>query len=142
MVLRLPSRFVIAALVTTLALVSHTPADAAARSGTHSRMTTVTFRLHTATRPQAGTTFWVAYGPLASQWGLVRLSARGNGLYEASRTLPADGRTTFAYLAGNGVIHAQFGPAPGNPVVTVRSVGPVIVSRVGRSTVEWYPPAG
>jgi hypothetical protein len=44
----------------------------------------VHFRLHVVGRPSPGTTFWVAYGPLAGRFGIIRLHAAGSNMYEAS----------------------------------------------------------
>ena len=135
-------RLALAGLATLPALASVGSTHAASRPAAHTRMTTVTFRLHAAARPTPGTTFWVAYGPLDDQWGIVRLLPQGNRLYTASRTLPADERTTFSYLMSSGVVRTRFGPEPQGPVVTVRRVGPITAARAARATVEWHPAAG
>lgn len=105
-------------------------------------MVMATFRLHVVGQPAAHMTFWVAYGPLGDRWGLVRLHARDPATYTATRSLPATGRTIFAYLAGSGAHASRAGPVPGDPVVTIRLIGPTSVARVGSMTVQWQIPIG
>ena len=107
-----------------------------------SPMVMTTFRLHVAGRPGPQTTFWVAYGPLAGRWGLVRLHAGERGLYTARRSLSRTGRTMFAYLAGSGAQVTRAGQVPGTPTVTIRLIGPTSVSIPGRITVQWHIPIG
>jgi hypothetical protein len=99
------------------------------------------FRLQVSGRPAEGTTFWVAYGPLQNQWGVIRLQARGGGVYSASASLPA-GRTTFAYLAAQGSVQTKSGPAPGGVPVTIALLGPTTAFAVAHTTVHWHVPAG
>jgi hypothetical protein len=101
-----------------------------------------TFRLQISGQPATGTTFWVAYGPLAGRFGIIRLHASGRTLYVATRPLPANGYTTFAYVAGHDTIRARFGLAPGNPVVTIRVFNGVSMSGGQLPTVQWQAPIG
>jgi hypothetical protein len=103
---------------------------------------TATFRLHVAGPVGSSLTFWVAYGPLDDRFGLIQLHSVGRGLYQAQSLLPAQGRTVFAYLVGRGTIHARFGPAPGNPVVTIRRIGPVSMADLHLPMVRWSAPVG
>lgn len=106
------------------------------------RSVQASFHLHVQGAPASGTTFWVAYGPLSGRWGLVRLHQTGQGMYVATRNLPAAGRTTFAYLAGQGMERTRLGPTPGNPVVTIKVLGPMSPVGVGRTIVLWQAPVG
>jgi hypothetical protein len=101
-----------------------------------------TFRLQVTGRPPAGTTFWVAYGPLAGRFGIIQLRPAGRALYVATRRLPAHGRTTFVYIAGHGTIRARFGPAPGNPVATIQVLNAMPVSRETLPVVQYQVPLG
>jgi hypothetical protein len=102
----------------------------------------VTFRLQVSGKPGQGTTFWVAYGPLADRFGLVQLHRSAPGLYAVTQSLPAQGRTIFAYLVGHGSIHTRFGSAPGDPVAIIKRVGPVSARGLGAPTVTWTAPVG
>jgi hypothetical protein len=108
-----------------------------------SRTASVTFRLNV-TGQDPSLTYWVAYGPLSDHFGLVRLHSMGSNRYGASDRLPTQGRTIFAYLAGHGVMHTRFGPAPGNPVVTIKRIGPLGMSHIRLALVQWrvQRPAG
>lgn len=103
-----------------------------------------TFRLQISGSPETGTTFWVAYGPLAGHFGVIQLHRSAAGKYVAQQRLPARGRTVFAYLGGQGVMQTRLGVAPGNPVITIRRIGPVTLSSAQRSlpVVQWYAPVG
>jgi hypothetical protein len=125
------------ALVTIVAACTPLEAHAA-----RTRVVATTFRLQLAGRPAAGATFWVAYGPLAGRFGIIQLHRTPDGSYAATRALPAQGKTVFSYLAGQGVVHSRLGAVPGNPVVTIRSIGPVAASRLRPSIVRWEPPVG
>jgi hypothetical protein len=122
------------------------PAAAATPRSSHSsapaRTTVATFRLQVQGGSAGGTTYWVAYGPLAGRWGLIRLHRSGSGLYTARKALPADGRTVFTYLAGQGTVMTKLGPAPGWPVQTIRSVGPTTAPNLPSGTVRWQAPIG
>ena len=102
----------------------------------------VTFRLEVTGSPAARTTFWVAYGPLAGRFGLIQLHSLGGGVYGAGRRLPMGGRTTYAYLAGQGVAHTRIGRAPGDPVIIIESFGPATALEAGRSVARWQAPVG
>jgi hypothetical protein len=88
------------------------------------------------------TTFWVAYGPLNGHFGIIRLYPAADGSFRATRSLPAQGKTVFSYLVGRGVVHSRLGEVPGNPVVTIRSIGPVEASQLRPRVVRWVTPAG
>ena len=109
--------------------------------GTGGRMVE-TFRLLVHGQIAPRTTFWVAYGPLADTFGIVRLHPVGQGRYTARRSLPAHGRTIVAYLAGTGSVVMPYGSAPGNPVTTIRTIGPVAVSQLNGRVVQWDAPVG
>jgi hypothetical protein len=134
---------VCAALVILAASSSSTAAAGHTQVGkTPSASVTATFRLVVSGQADSSLTFWVAYGPLRDGFGLVQLHPAGQGRYRASVTLPAEGRTVFAFLAGHGTIRTRFGPAPGNPVVTIRRIGPVNLAELRLPTVRWMVPAG
>jgi hypothetical protein len=100
------------------------------------------FKLQVAGQVDSGTTFWVAYGPLAGKFGIVQLRQRSAGVYAASRSLPTTGRSIFTYLVGTGVVRTKSGLEPGNPVRTVKTVGPVSVWPHGVPAARWQAPAG
>ena len=131
----------VAASILWISSLSPGDAHGAAKSARQVRTVVTTFRLHVIGRPPAHATFWVAFGPLADRWGLIQLHAAGGGTYTAAQSLPEVGRTIFAYLAGQGVLATQMGPAPGNPVVTIRRIGPVSASQVGATIVRWREPS-
>jgi hypothetical protein len=89
----------------------------------------------------AGDTFWVAYGPLVGTWGIIRLHAAGLRLYEARVVLPR-GRTVFSFVKGTSVMHTRLGLVPGNPVATIRQVGPTSASGGVFPPVVWHEPMG
>ena len=124
--------------------VHSAPVSASAPNSVHALAGTAmtTFRLRTLDRPSADTTFWVAYGPLNGRFGLVQLRPVGPHVYEARKQLPATGRTTFAYLSGHGAVRTRFGLAPGDPVETIRRIGPVALSNRRLPTVSWHTPIG
>ncbi len=101
----------------------------------------IAFRLQVAGTPDAGATFWVAYGPLAGKFGIIRLHRNRSGMYVARARLPLHARTVFSYLEGQGTIQARFGLAPGNPVVTIRQVGPMPAGRP-IPPIRWQAPLG
>jgi hypothetical protein len=103
---------------------------------------TVTFQLHVTGHMPPGMTFWVAYGPLAGRFGIVELHRTPVGDYRAMRRLPAQGRTTFTYLASFGMITTPAGPAPGGPTIIIRSIRPVTALEVARIRVYWRAPQG
>jgi hypothetical protein len=101
----------------------------------------VTFRLHVSGDIPQAMTFWLAYGPLGGRFGIVRLHRSRVGLYAASVRLPV-GRSSFAFVAGYGVIHVRFGPAPGNPVITIRRIDRCTALQAARIGVYWHVPEG
>lgn len=103
--------------------------------------TTCTFRVHVSGTPDPRMTFWAAYGPLHGRFGVLRLHSAGAGTYAAQQTLP-DGTTAVTFLAGVGTVHTREGAAPGNPVVTIRSLPSVSISSCSLPTVEWQAPVG
>jgi|SRR5947209_12421863 len=121
------------------------PIDALAKQSTHTRTHTATvatlFRLQVGGRPAPGTTFWVSYGPLQDQWGVIRLLSRGGGIYSAWASLPS-GRTSFAYLAAQGTVQTKAGPAPGGVPITIKLMGPTTTSTVAHTTVHWQASRG
>jgi hypothetical protein len=86
-------------------------------------------------------TFWVAYGPLDGTWGVIRLDTIGPRQYEARAMLPR-GRTVFSFIEGRGVMHTRLGSVPGNPVSTIRQMGPTSASGVAFPLVVWHEPIG
>ena len=86
-------------------------------------------------------TFWVAYGPLAGTWGIIRLHATESNLFEAHVTLPR-GRTVFSFIEGRGVMHTRLGSVPGNPVTTIRQIGPASAAQPALPLVVWHEPIG
>lgn len=125
-------------------LCVHSGSALAARHSAHARnaLTVLTLRVHAAAAVSPDTTFWVAYGPVGGHFGLVRLQPTAGHMYQARQALPADGRTTFAFLAGHGVITTRFGSAPGDPVQTIQRVGPVSILDLHLPTAEWRAPVG
>jgi hypothetical protein len=100
------------------------------------------FRLHVGGRAASHASFWVAYGPMADHWGLIRLHTGGRGNYTAARLLPVAGDTLFAYLGGQTTVRTRGGVAPGSPIVTIRLIGPVSAAQLGTTTVQWQIPIG
>lgn len=86
-------------------------------------------------------TFWVAYGPLAGTWGIVRMHATSSKLFVAKITLPR-GRTVFSFIEGRGVMHTRLGAVPGNPVITIRQVGSTTSTGPVFPLVVWHVPIG
>ena len=111
-------------------------------AGAKSRSIHETFRLHVSGRIAPGTTFWVAYGPLDDRFVILQLHRVRPDTYAASEDLPVGGRTSFAYLTGHGTIMTRLGLVPGNPVVTIRQVGPVTISDRALPAVQWQEPVG
>ncbi|GAC1323027.1 MAG: hypothetical protein NVS2B16_06760 [Chloroflexota bacterium] len=104
-----------------------------------SAMLTFTLRVVGPSDPQA--TYWVAYGPLAGRFGMVRLQRVGL-LFQAAVSLPSHGHTVFAYLQGHGIVRTRAGDAPAPPMVTIASMGPVSVSGARFPTIAWHAPIG
>lgn len=137
--LRLPTLILVVLIVpmaSARAASSHGPA--ASRPQTALTI----FRLQVAGNVDRGTTFWVAYGPLAGKFGMVQLRQRSAGVYEASRILPTGDRSIFAYMVGHGAVKTQEGLVPGNPVTVVKKVGPLSVWPHGVPAVRWQAPVG
>lgn len=101
-----------------------------------------TFRLEVTGRTGPDATFWVAYGPLAGHFGMVQLHRAGSNTYAATAQLPGPGRTTFVYVSGHGAVHTRMGWVPGDPVMTIRTIGPVTVTQPHLPTVRWQAPIG
>lgn len=130
------------AFVLALGILNLTPGFAAAASGSSQqrsvpRMVSTSFHLRVAVKAAPGTTFWVAYGPLDGKWGLIRLHRSGKSVYSGSRVLPTSGRTVFSFIAGRGTMRSRMGVVPGNPVTTIRSIGPITIWPHGVPTVLW-----
>lgn len=140
----------IAMLLATLALVdgatqSHAQVNRGSRfkdAPTPAVLTSTEFRLHVAGHIVRGTTFWVAYGPLDGTFAILRLHSVGDGTFERRCSLPVGARATFSYLMGRGSVRTRLGEEPGNPVVTIRTVGPNAVSPARLLTVQWHIPIG
>jgi hypothetical protein len=77
----------------------------------------------------AQTTLWVAYGPVAGKFGIIRLHASPSGQFVGSARFPAGSRATFYYIEGQGTVHTRAGLAPGNPTRTLGRVGPLVIGR-------------
>jgi hypothetical protein len=116
-------------------------ATAHAVTKSHETKSLVAFRLHVSGDIPQAMTFWLAYGPLGGRFGIVRLHRSRVGLYAASVRLPV-GRSSFAFVAGYGVIHVRFGPAPGNPVITIRRIDRCTALQAARIGVYWHVPEG
>jgi len=115
---------------------------AASRPIVHATETQILFRLQVSGLRNPAATYWVAYGPLRGRFGIKRLRPAANGLFEASQWLPLHLRTTFAYVAGYGVMRTRAGLAPGNPVITIRVFGPAVIAPGGIPVVRWNTPIG
>jgi hypothetical protein len=105
-------------------------------------LTTVTFTLTVSGTPAKGTTFWVAHGPLAGRFGVIRLQPHGNHSYSARVSLPATEVTSFTYLAAHGtqMIHGM--PEPGGVVVVIRTMESVTASVASQRVEHWSVPLG
>ena len=117
-----------------------TPAMASpAQSTGHNRaqIVSMSFRLHVVGNTDPGATFWVAYGPVDGRFGLVQLRRLEPGVFQAMDRIRIGTRSVFAYLEGHGVVKTRFGNAPGDPVFTIRRVGPVTVTAAGVQSVRW-----
>jgi hypothetical protein len=106
------------------------------------RLSTTTFSLAVAGTPDKGTTFWVAHGPLAGRFGVSQLKPHGNHIYSARVILPANGVTTFNYLAAQGteVVHGT--PQPGGAVVAIRTMESVTAAMASQRVIHWSVPLG
>ncbi|HLJ69637.1 MAG TPA: hypothetical protein VKX16_19950 [Chloroflexota bacterium] len=101
----------------------------------------VRFRLRVVGSPDAAATFWVAYGPLDDQWGVLQLRDAGHGLYDASAKLPS-GRTMIVFLEGHGAIRTRAGRVPGGPTLTIRELGPWNFPGKAIPMIRWHVPIG
>jgi hypothetical protein len=108
----------------------------------HSAYATMTFRLQLTQRMPSDATFWVAYGPLAGRFGVIRLQANGAGLYVGAKSLPRGARTTFAYVMGRGTVRTPAGPQPGGRVVTIQVMSDQTVGKAEIPLVHWQGPVG
>lgn len=133
----------LSALVLAISLLFATGARVLAHPfNRHARSVSTDFRLHVAGHVAPGTTFWVAYGPLDGKFAILRLHSAGRGAYLRRSTLPLGARATYSYLMGHGSIHTRLGREPGNPVVTIRTIGPLTVRQAPLPTVQWQAPIG
>lgn len=107
-----------------------------------SRTVPCVFRLHVNGNPGTSATFWVAYGPLHGRFGIIRLTRVGAHTFTARRNLPAGARTSFAYVEGQGTVHTRAGAAPGNPVITINTLGPLRLGARPLPLQRWAAPVG
>jgi hypothetical protein len=129
-------------LVLTAVAISVTPAWAQPSSrSVHSSISVSIFRLVVQGTVARNDTFWVAYGPLQDKWGIIHLHAAGANLYVARAKLPR-GRTVFSFIQGRGVLHTRLGSVPGNPVTTIRQIGPTSAPTGDFPLVVWREPIG
>ena len=112
------------------------------RANVHPNTIAMTFRLQVRGNMDRSATYWVAWGPLNGEFGLTQLRSAGSELYRAVENISIGARSVFAFLEGQGTIRTKFGPAPGNPVVTIRRVGPITVGTAGVPEIRWLAPAG
>lgn len=125
------------------ASVLETGTVAAATSSTHtSAIETVSFRLHVSGAVPATMTFWAAYGPVEGRFGLVQLKQTSSGQFTGGALLPTGKSGIVSYLAGRGVVQTRFGPAPGNPVFTIRRTAKIPLSTRTLPLVRWSAPQG
>lgn len=117
---------------------AESPATVSSAATTNSR---VTFRLCVDGVVSPTMTFWIAYGPLGGRFAIVRLRGSRVGPYSISVRLPP-GRTSFAYIAGQGVIRDRSGPAPGAPVITIRRIDHSTAQQATQRAVSWHVPVG
>lgn len=93
------------------------------------RLVQTAFHVQVPTTVPSRMTFWVAYGPVAGKFGIVRLHRASSREFVASARFPAGSRATFYYIEGRGSIQTRSGAAPGNPVTTLGHQGPLVVGR-------------
>lgn len=130
----------LAVLASAVCLV---PAHAATPMTSHGRQTIpVTFRLTLIDPTPAGASVWVAYGPLADRFVVLPLHRTHAQTYEAFVSLPRSGRTTFAFLAGQGRVKTPGGFGPGGIPMTIERVGPLLVHHVRTLAAVWRAPVG
>jgi hypothetical protein len=129
-------------VVVTAAVISVTPAWAQRDlQSFHYSSSASIFRLVVYGTIAPTDTFWVAYGPLQDKWGIIQLHAAGLNLYGARAKLPR-GHTVFSFIQGSGVLHTRLGLVPGNPVTTIRQIGPTSASGGDFPLVVWREPMG
>ncbi|GAC1473180.1 MAG: hypothetical protein PVSMB7_26790 [Chloroflexota bacterium] len=133
-------------LLTTAALSAGIlfPPTANARTGTKMRVETsvpVTFHLQIAGTPTKSTTFWVAWGPSGGGFGIVQLHRSGR-YFTADHRFPVGARVGLSYIEGHGVMSTRFGPAPGNPVRTIRTLAPTSAAQLTHAVVRYQSPVG
>jgi hypothetical protein len=92
-------------------------------------MVRMPFRVSIPSQLPSSTTLWVAYGPVAGKFGLIRLRPGLRGEFVASGRFPAGTSATFYYIEGHGTIRTRAGVGPGNPVQTIGHVGPVVIGK-------------
>lgn len=106
------------------------------------QLRTTTFSLAVTGTPNPGTTFWVSHGPLGGRFGVIRLRPTGNHVYSARATLPANGVTSFTYLAAQGTQLVHGTPQPGGTVSVIRTLDSVTAAVASRRIVHWSVPLG
>jgi hypothetical protein len=106
------------------------------------RIATSTFSVTVTGTPAKGTTFWVAHGPLAGRFGVIRLLPRGNHTYSARVSLPVTGVTSFTYLAAHGTRMVHGMPEPGGAEVVIRTMESVTATVASQRAVHWSVPLG
>jgi len=139
-------RFLGPALLLTMAASaanSHASSMAKVKPANLVSTVTVTFRLNLETRPASGTTFWVSYGPVDGRFGILRLTKLSDTRLSGALSVPTGERANFFYIAGHGTMRVpHLGVAPGNPVYTIREIGPVTVERRASFSADWRAPVG
>ncbi len=128
-------------LAMALAISASTPAFAHS-SSRHPRMATMTFSIQVAGDIGPGTTFWLAHGPINGRFGIVRMHRVGRNTYAVQQIFPKGHRATFTYVMGHGAIETPGGPAPGDPVVIIDTVGPLHLNGETLPTIQWQAPIG
>ncbi len=119
-----------------------TPVRAQRHTVTRAREGTVIFRLRVAGQPSPGTQFWVAYGPVAGRFGILRLRATSAGTYSAARTLPILEPTSVAYLAARGQVRTRAGLEPAHVLAIIFNSGPISLLEAQRHVPRWQAPVG
>jgi hypothetical protein len=115
--------------------------DASSTARAAATDSTVTFRLRVYGAIDPTMTFWIAYGPLGGHFAVVRLRRSGAGLFAVTLRLPP-ARSSFAYIAGRGVVRDRSGPAPDAPIITIRRFDRSTARQAGLRAVCWHVPVG